>query len=316
MPTARVWHEIFEAVRFFAIATLVLLGITAFVLTWLTRRLLLPIRQLAVEADKISTDSWNFHAPANSKRLVELRPLASAIETSMERLQRSFEQQRRFTSDAAHELKTDLAIIKSSLQLLGMKRQTVPEYEQGVSLGLVDIGRLEMTVQKMLTLARLEQTPRDKHQSCDLTEAVLEAIAQSQPFADFKQVKIAERVLEGDAAVPVSKEDAILLCSNILVNALQHSPSHKVVEVTMIREQGCVSLRIRDHGVGIAQEDQPFLFDPFYRGDVSRSRKTGGAGLGLSISKAICDRAAGKIAIANHPEGGLRRKRIACDFEE
>jgi signal transduction histidine kinase len=304
LPTARVWHEIFEAVRFFAIATLLLLGVTAFVLTWLTRGLLLPIRQLAVEADKISSDSWNFNAPASSKRLVELSPLASAIETSIGRLQRSFEQQRRFTSDAAHELKTDLAIIKSSLQLLSMKQRTIEEYEKGLSLGLDDIGRLEATVQKMLTLARLEQTSGSKGQSCDFATAVLEAVAQSDPFARVKGVKFTKQLLATNAVVLVSREDAVLLCSNILVNALQHSHPGEIVEIATISERGCVSLSIRDHGAGVAEQDQPFLFDPFYRGDASRSRKTGGTGLGLSISKAICERAGGRISIGNHPTGG------------
>ncbi|MDE1178001.1 MAG: HAMP domain-containing sensor histidine kinase [Edaphobacter sp.] len=304
LPIGRVWHEIIEAVRFFAIATIVLLGITAWLLTWLIRRFLLPIWQLAVEADNINTDNWVFNAPASSKRFVELRPLASAIETSVLRLQHSFEKQRRFTSDAAHELKTDLAIVKSSLQLLQMKRRTVEEYEHGLSLGLNDIGRLEATVQKMLTLARLEQTPKNDAQTCDLTEAVYEAISQSQPFAEIKQVPVMHDLQVRDAIVPVGKEDAILLCSNVLVNALQHSPLHGRVDVTMALNAGSISLQVRDQGEGIKQEDQPFLFDAFYRGDESRSRKTGGTGLGLSICKAICDRSGGSISIANHPGGG------------
>jgi signal transduction histidine kinase len=304
LPIARVWHEIFESVRFFAIATLLLLGITAIALSWLTRRLLLPIRLLATEAEKISADSWSFHAPASSKRLSELRPLASAIETSLIRLQRSFNQQRRFTSDAAHELKTDLAIIKSSLQVLSMKERTVEAYKAGLALGLDDIGRSETTVQKMLTLARLEQTLRMENQSCDFAEAVLEAINQSQPFANAKQIKVAKQLPDLPALVPIGNEDAVLLCSNVIVNALQHSPPDEIVEVTMACEQNCIYLRVRDHGAGIAEEDRPFLFDPFYRGDASRSRKTGGTGLGLSISKAICDRAEGKISITSHPMGG------------
>jgi signal transduction histidine kinase len=304
LPVGRVWHEIVEAIRFFAIATLLLLGITAFLLTWLTRRLLQPIHRLAIEAGKINTDSWEFNAPASSSRLVELRPLVAAIEKSVARLQRSFEQQRRFTSDAAHELKTDLAIVKSSLQVLSMKRRTVDEYEEGLSLGLDDIGRLEATVQKMLTLARLEQTPGKEQQSCDFAAAVVESIAQSQPFAELKQVTVAQNISEWGGMVSLSREDALLLCSNVLMNALQYSPSQEEIEITVNHEQESVFLRVWDHGAGVTKEDQPFLFDAFYRGDASRSRKTGGTGLGLSICKAICDRAGGSISITNHPEGG------------
>jgi signal transduction histidine kinase len=304
LPEGDTWRGIFEATRYFALATLAFLGITAILLSWSIRRLLLPIRELADEAEKIDVEQWMFHAPPSSNRFVELRPLASAIEKTVLRLQRSFEQQRRFTSDAAHELKTELAIIKSSIQLLSMKRRTVEEYEAGISLGLEDIGRLERTVQKVLTLSRLERGSREENQSANLQDVMLEAIAQSQPFAELKQVQVVHSDLDSGVDVPLSKEDALLLCSNVLVNALQHSPLSGAVEITARRDARTICVRVRDHGAGISEEDKPFLFDPFYRGDSSRSRKSGGTGLGLSISKAICDRIGGTISIANHLEGG------------
>jgi signal transduction histidine kinase len=303
LPEGRVWHTVFEGIRFFAISTLVLLGITALLLTWLIRRFLLPIGELAHEAERIDSENWTFRAPQSSKHFVELRPLASSIEKTVLRLQRSFEQQRRFTSDAAHELKTDLAIIKSSLQLLTMRRRTVEEYECGLSLGLNDIGRLEKTVQEMLTLARLEQAPKEL-KTCDIAEVLQEVIVQSHSFAEMKKVRVAHRGFEEHIGVPMGKEDALLLCSNVLINALQHSPSAGVVDITAAREAETIFLRVRDHGSGIIEEDRPFLFDAFYRGDASRSRKSGGTGLGLSICKAICNRSGGIITIANHPEGG------------
>jgi signal transduction histidine kinase len=304
LPERHTWHEVFEATRFFALATLVFLGMTAILLSWLIRRLLGPIRELAAEAEKIDVERWMFHAPPSSNRFVELRPLASAIEKTVLRLQHSFEQQRRFTSDAAHELKTELAIIKSSIQLLSMKRRTVEEYEKGISLGLADIGRLEGTVQKMLTLSRLEQGLRDENQTANLQDVILEAIAQIQPFAELKQVQVTHSGLDRLVEVPMSNEDAFLLCSNVLVNALQHSPLSGTVEITARRDAEMLWLQVRDHGAGISEKDKPFLFDAFYRGDASRSRQSGGTGLGLSISKAICDRIKGAISIANHLEGG------------
>jgi signal transduction histidine kinase len=304
LPEGHTWHEVFEATRFFALATLVFLGITAILLSWLIRRLLLPIRELANEAEKIDVEQWMFHAPPSSNRFVELRPLASAIEKTVVRLQRSFAQQRRFTSDAAHELKTELAIIKSSIQLLSMKQRSVEEYETGISVGLDDIGRLEGTVQKMLTLSRLEQGSREENQIASLEDVMLEAITQSQPLAELKRVQVTYSGLDNSVDVPMSREDALLLCSNVLVNALQHSALSGTVEITARRDVEEIFLRVRDHGTGISEEDKPFLFDAFYRGDASRSRKSGGTGLGLSISKAICDRMGGTISIANHLEGG------------
>lgn len=304
LPEGRTWHSIFEATRFFIYATLILLGITAVVLSWLIRRSLLPIRELAQEAEKVDAERWAFEAPASSQQFHELRPLASAIEKTLARLQRSFEQQRRFTSDAAHELKTDLAIAKSSLQLLAMRRRTAEEYERGLDVGLEDIARLEATVQKMLALARLEQSPKEGSHESDFAQALRNAIAQCQSYADLRGVIFELSDLPSSAKINLNSEDALLLCSNVLVNAIQHSQENARIAISLTVHSPWTELRIRDHGDGIADSDLPHLFDAFYRSDVSRSRNTGGTGLGLSICKAICARAGGRISIANHSSGG------------
>ena len=308
MPVGRVWHEVIEAIRFFAIATVLLLGITAVVMMLLIRRYLSPIHELAHEADQISSRNWQFDAPAGARRTVELRPLTEALESALARVQLSFEQQKRFTSDAAHELKTDVAIVKSSLQLLSMRRRTVEEYSQGLALSLDDFTRLESTVQRLLTLARLEQPEESdrigvKLPFYSLRNAVEEAVQLSMPLAELKTVEVVLDSLE-DAIVPIDGHDAILLCSNVLINALQHSPEGGKIQITLIRGQGRIILTVKDWGEGISEEDRPYLFDAFYRGDISRSRKSGGTGLGLSICRAICDRAGGSIEISNHEAGG------------
>ncbi|WP_446743573.1 sensor histidine kinase [Silvibacterium acidisoli] len=303
LPEGRAWHSVFEATRYFSLATLAFLGITAALLTWIIRRFLHPIRELANAAENIDVQRWTFDAPPSSRQFLELRPLSFAIEKTISRLQRSFEQQRRFTSDAAHELKTDLAVIKSSFQLLGMRKRTVEEYEDGIRAGLNDISRMETSVLRMLTLARLEQAPMDEHQVSNLTEIIEEAVGQSRPLAELRQCSIVHTPHAGALLVSLSKEDAFLLCSNLLVNALQHSRGG-AVEVQTQRTGARMVLGVRDHGEGIAEEDLPHLFDAFYRGDASRNRERGGTGLGLSICKAICDRSGGTITIANHPDGG------------
>lgn len=304
LPEGRTWHEIFEATRFFAIATILLLGLTTGLLFWLIRRYLQPIHVLAQEAEKVSASSWEFRTPESSQKFFELRPLALAIETVVARLQRSFEQQRRFTSDAAHELKTDLAIVKSSVQLLQMKQRTVSEYEKGLDLTLNDLARLEETVQKMLTLARLEQLNKAEERCCDFSVVVQDSIAQSHPFAERNHILVVPKAMTEGIKVRISKEDALLLCANLLMNALQHSPMNGVVETALSCEEQTAVFTIRDFGLGVAEADLPFLFDAFYRGDFSRSRKSGGTGLGLTICKEICERAGGSIFVTNHEQGG------------
>lgn len=303
-----VWHEVLEAVRFFAIATAALLGITVMLMVWVIRKHLAPVRELAIEADRISSRNWVFDAPVSAKEIVELRPLARALEAALERVQRSFEQQKRFTSDAAHELKTDVAIVKSSLQLLSMRKRTTEEYSQGLALSLDDFTRLENTVQKLLTLARLEQPEESSLKQgalhrCSLREAATEAIHQSEPLSQLKNVEVTIDSVD-EALVLIDRRDAILLCSNLLVNALQHSPKQGKVHLSIVRKGTTTVLTVQDWGEGISDDDRPYLFHPFYRSDVSRSRKSGGTGLGLSICKAICDRVGGSIDISNHVAGG------------
>lgn len=303
MPVAYFWREAVHTVRFFLFTAAILLGVTTFLMVWLVRKGLQPIHDLAREAEQISSANWHFIAPASARKTQELRPLSAALESAMARLQGSFEQQRRFTSDAAHELKTDISIVKSSLQLLLMRKRTAEEYHQGLSLGLDDFTRLETTVQKMLTLARLEQPIEGQAHPCSFRDVLEEAIHQSRPFAEMRSIQIVV-ALETRPIVPIDARDALLLCSNILLNALQHSPAAATVDLKLVLHRERARLAVRDHGDGIKDEDLPFLFEPFYRGDPSRSRQSGGTGLGLSICKAICDRVGGSIEIANHPAGG------------
>jgi signal transduction histidine kinase len=160
----------------------------------------------------------------------------------------------------------------------------------------------------MLTLARLEQAPEPlgmdtTRRVCCLRDVVEEAVNHSQALADLKHVDIKVEI-EADLRVSIDGRDALLLCSNVLTNALQHSPARSSVAVHVITEGEQVRLTVRDEGEGILNEDRPYLFEPFYRGDPSRSRKSGGTGLGLSICKAICERAGGSIQISNAATAG------------
>lgn len=309
-PVGHVWHEVFEADRFVVLATPIFLGGTAFLIVWLMRRGLSPVYDLAQQAEKLNSESMHFDAPVSAKQTTELRPLTTALETAMLRLRRSFEQQERFTHDAAHELKTNVAIIKSSLQLLRLRKRTVDEYDAGLVRCLDDLDRMETSVQKMLTLARLEQATErtaldTTSPSCSLRDAAVRAVLELTPLAELKRVEIVASYAR-DLAIDLDQEDALLLCRNVLLNALQHSPEGEQVSLNLKFEGGIALLTIEDHGKGISEIDLPHLFEPFYRADPSRSRKSGGTGLGLSICKAICKRLDGNISIVNSPTGGAQ----------
>jgi signal transduction histidine kinase len=308
-PTERVWHEVREAARFYALASLILLTLTGLIMAWFLRRGLAPLRELATEAGRVSAQQWNFTPPESARNTRELSPLAHAIEAALVRLHQTFEQQKRFTSDAAHELKTDVAIVKSSIQLLAMRPRSVEEYQQGLELCLSDCTRLENIVQEMLTLAgsqyatgQGDMTTRDVS---DLALYAREALDKFTSLAELLKVH-PTLAISGPTLVALDAKDCNLLCSNLLHNAIQHSPLGSEVHIELLGQGASLTMLVEDFGEGIASDVLPHVFEPFFRGDVSRDRKSGGTGLGLAICKAICEKAGGSIQIASTPGAGTR----------
>lgn len=307
-PTANIWRGVLEAIRFYSLSAILLLAGTGALMAWLMRRGLHPLHELAAEAAKVSPRQWRFELPESARRTEELAPLGRAIESALARLKASVERQRRFTGDAAHELKTGLAIAKSSLELLSMRTRTVAEYREGLQKCLEDTERLEATVCEMLSLVRAEYAGSppsrgDARGQCDLGSCLRDCVAACGSLAELRQVSIAMQAAEG-RQVGLEEGECVQLCSNLLLNAIQHSPPGAVVTVRLVAEANDLVLSIEDSGEGIAAEDLPHVFEPFYRADPSRNRKTGGTGLGLAICKAICDRAGGRIEIESAPGAG------------
>ena len=306
--TLHVWHSIRDAVQFYAAGSLFLLLVTGPLIAWLLHRGLLPLRQLAGLASQVSVDAWHFEPPASAYTTPELAPLTHALENALERLERSFLQQRAFVSDAAHELKTAVAVIKSSLQLLNMKPRSAKEYQAGLERCLADSQRLEALVADMLTLARAE-SPAPAFDptaapvlSTDLAVCIPQTISQLQPIATLRNVEVLVSAPASEANVSLAGEDCTILLSNLLLNAIQHSPPATTVEICLALEASTAVLTICDHGEGIPAEALPNVFDRFYRGDPSRTRSTGGTGLGLAIVQAIVTKAKGSVAIASQSD--------------
>jgi len=299
-PTAPVWEAIRQAVAFYAIASLALLTLTGFLMTWLLKRGLAPLHDLVAAASTVSARSWQFAAPESARATRELAPLAHTIETVLDGLRLSFQQQEHFLSDAAHELKTATAVVKSSLQLLSLKPRSVAEYQIGLQRCEADCERMEEIVGRMLTLARLESghRPPPASQATDLCAIVHGVARHLSSIAAVRQVGID---FSADATLPVyvDAEQLRTLCSNLLLNALEHSHPASVIQVHARRTADLAELRIEDGGDGIDPAVLPHVFNRFFRGDPSRSRNTGGTGLGLAIAKAIVQHAEGEIALAS-----------------
>ncbi len=307
MGTHRVWGAVWQAAGFYAASSAAVLAVTGTVLLLLLSRGLAPLRQLAAAAGSVSASRWDFAPPPHARSIQELSPLVEALESLLAGLERSFMQQRRFVGDAAHELKTGVALVKSSLQLLILRERNIDEYKIGIMRSLAHCERMETLVAQMLTLARLEEH-RDAEAAAyngsssdraPLLYLLRETAADLASLAEEHNIAIHLRGEEEIIAV-IGKQQLRLLATNLLQNAIQHSPVGSEVTISATKNGEMAIFQIEDHGEGIAAEDLPNVFNRFYRGDPSRSRKTGGTGLGLAIAKAIVEQHHGAITLESH----------------
>jgi signal transduction histidine kinase len=300
--TNHLWHEIIDATKFYLLVSLGLLCATAVVLIWLLRRLLSPLEQLALSASRITTDALSFDPPPAATRVQELVPLVDALSAMVARVREAFERQNRFISDAAHELKTAVAVVRSSIQVLGLRNRRAEEYRSGLEEVLGDNERVEALVRQMLTLASFDDRSDTARGQCNLAEEVRSAVTGLRSVAEMQGVEI-RCALDENVMIGVAPHAARTLASNLVLNGLQHSPQGAAVEIRVfIVNAATAMLEVRDSGSGIAPENLERIFERFFREDSSRSRATGGAGLGLPICRSIVHAVGGEINV--HSELG------------
>jgi signal transduction histidine kinase len=228
----------------------------------------------------------------------------------LERLHHAFDQQREFMGNAAHELKTPVAVLKSTLQSLLQRPRASEEYRAGLEHSLEDLERLEQLLQWMLRLARAEQWAhgalRRDLQVIDITATCEEAVERTRHLAESRNATV-HLSKNGPVLFRADPEDLQLVWINLLENAVRYGPEGGLVEVAVIHENtGPARIVFEDHGAGIAPSDLPHVFERFYRGDPSRTRSTGGFGLGLAIAKALVEAYGGTIAAESAPGKGTR----------
>ena len=206
----------------------------------------------------------------------------------------------------AHELKTAIAVVRSSVQLLMLKRRTGEEYSAGLDRILEDTERLERLVAQMLQLARLEEGSAAEVERIELGGVLRSTAMQLQPIAMSRGVTVAVQNAAG-LMIRMPLESAEVLVSNLLLNAIEHSKADSTVSLSAVPDaKGRIRLEIADSGEGVGAEALPHIFERFFREDTSRSRITGGTGLGLAICKSITDAAGAIIAVESKRGTGTR----------
>lgn len=309
-PTVHLRQQVREAGVFIAGASLLLLALTGLLALWGIRRGLLPLQELATQASLVSANQWKLRVPEDAEQISELRPLTESMTTMLARLERSFTQQREFLGNAAHELKTPVAVLKSTLQSLLHRPRSSEEYRRGVEQSLEDLERLERLLQWMLRLARAEQWAhgalRRDLPMVNLGATCEEAVERIRPLAETRHTTL-KLMANGTVMFRADPEDLQLVWVNLLENAVRYSSEGASVEVTVAKDNGGPArVMFQDHGAGIPKADLPFVFERFYRGDPSRARATGGFGLGLAIAKALVEAYGGAIAVDSEPGVGTR----------
>ncbi|MDI9637086.1 ATP-binding protein [Geitlerinema splendidum] len=225
----------------------------------------------------------------------EIGQLGAVFNQMLDRIEAAFLRQRQFTADAAHELRTPLAIIQTGLDVALEQMRTPEVYHAMLDNLRSEVTRLTKLTTTLLTLARLDTSNFQlSRQVCDVSVLVETVADQMQFAAREKGIDIERNIQEGITAW-LDENRIIQLVVNLLDNAIKYTPEGGSITVSLSQQDGTLQLRITDTGIGISAEHLAHIFDRFYRVDRARSRQQGGFGLGLAISQQIAHLHGGQI---------------------
>jgi two-component system, OmpR family, sensor kinase len=237
----------------------------------------------------------------------ELARLSETFNRMLNRLQETFESQRRFIADASHELRTPLTAIRGNVDVLARQMERDGSSDDDVDETIDDLRReserMRRLIEDLLLLARTETTKADEDRRVlvELEEVAGEAIRVGSALAQGQRLEL---TVDAAATVTADRDRLFQVLLILIDNAIRYTPETGSVAVSSGIEGGSAVLRVADTGVGIAPEHLPHVFDRFYRADSSRQRGSGGTGLGLAIARAIVERHGGSIAIQSAPGSG------------
>jgi signal transduction histidine kinase len=274
---------------------------------WIARRALKPVSALARAASEVDAHTLRNRLSTGTVDATddEVKQLAVSFDKMLGRLDTAFEQQGRFVADAAHELRTPLATMRTNLEIIGDNPNATPQDHREVTVMLKDnISRMQQLVEDLLLLTcedgRVSQGP------VVLETLMEEVLLELEPKAHEHSVKLSMTSEAGDEGA-VAFGDAALLThvfQNLIENAIRYNKKNGEVAVRIFREDEWIGVAIADTGIGISPDHLPRIFERFYRVDRSRSRQSGGCGLGLSIAEHIVQLHRGRIEVQSSPGMG------------
>jgi signal transduction histidine kinase len=279
---------------------LIVLGVLALASFPLARAIARPIERLGESARRLGEGDLTARSGLAGRD--EIGELGRAFDEMAGRLQRLVEGQRELLANVSHELRTPLARLRVTLALAAEAEP--PEATRRLREGEADLTELERLVGDVLTTARLDATGgfglrREAVETRELLERAASRFRRLHPMRVLDVAGTAgTRPLEADPGLL----DRVL--DNLLDNAAKYSDAASPIELSLADAEGGVAIAVRDRGFGIAPEDLPRVFTPFFRGDRSRARDTGGVGLGLALAKRIVEAHGGRITLESRPGEG------------
>ena len=253
--------------------------VSAAIAYFVSGQALKPLRKLSQQAEKIDQDSIS-DIRLNEDTVKEFRQLSISVNLMLDRLSESFATQRQFSGNAAHELRTPLAIMQTKLELFAAEHKNLEDdTAELVRSQAEQLDRLSRLVHTLLEMSNLSSAPRSDR--IELAPLVEEIITDLTPLASQNDI-----TMEQDCDnVVITGSDALIyrLVFNLIENAVKYNRRGGSVSVSVHKESSDVVVRVSDTGCGIPEEYRESIFQPFFRVDKSRSRQMGGVGLGLAL---------------------------------
>ena len=260
-----------------------------------------PIRELSDKIEKVQAQNLA-DSRIEENQVKELNQLSVSYNRMLERLSDAFEIQRQFTANAAHELRTPLALMQVQLDLYHSNSHPDNDADtvQMIKMVTEQNDRLNKMVKTLLDMSELQTVGRDDEIILDaLVDEVLEDL---EPLAEGKNIRLIGKCKD----ITMVGSDILIyrLVYNLVENAIKYNHSGGQVTVTAERKEKHVYLSVKDTGTGIPEELKERVFEPFFRVDKSRSRELGGVGLGLALVREIVRVHDGSITVKSNPSGG------------
>ena len=287
------------------IATTIIILLSSVCTYFLTKKALTPLQKLTSEVSQIQAQNLSTQLPVpNSKD--EIAQLTSSFNEMLTRLDNAFSTQKQFSANAAHELRTPLAVLQTNLEVFEKKQKPeMIEYRQLFTMIKEQTARLSQLVGTLLDMTNLKSVPRTDQVS--LEELVDEVFCDLDPIAEKAGISIHFNDSSNqDLHTDVTGSYVLLYRAvyNLVENAIKYNRPHGSVSVSVKQENGQAMVLVTDTGIGISPENQKKIFDPFFRVDKSRSRAMGGAGLGLALVDSIAKEHRGTVKVLESSSAG------------